>query len=85
MVKGPTENSVPVLKGAAVTELKIGDLPIVFSGLISQASCLEGHSFHTVSRGHRICCLHVNTKPMYPSSGTLQFQFGFLIALCSCF
>lgn len=48
MVKNPTENSVPALKGAALTELKIGDLPTVFGGLISQASCLEGHSFHTV-------------------------------------
>lgn len=55
MVKSPTENSVPILKGAALIELKIGDLPIVFGGLISQASCLKGHSSHTVlARGHRI-------------------------------
>lgn len=47
MVKSPTENSVPILKGAALIELKIGDLPIVFGGLISQASCLKGHSSHT--------------------------------------
>lgn len=55
MVKGPTENSVPFVKGAELTELKIGELTIVFGGLISQASCLDDHPFHTVSiRGHRI-------------------------------
>lgn len=79
MVKSPTENSVLVLKGAALIELKIGDLPIVFGGLISQAVLprrpLISHSFNQGAQN--FCFLHMNTKPMYPSSDTLQFQFGF--------
>lgn len=87
MVKSPTENSVPVLKGVASIELKIGDLPIVFCRLISKAFLpgrpLISHSFNQGAQN--FCCLHVNTKPMHPSSDTLQFQFGIFIALCCCF
>lgn len=79
MVKNPIENSVPVLKGAALTKLKTGEVPILFGGLISQASCLEGHSFHTVStRGNRISVACMWTpSPHIQVQIPLNFSLGF--------